>query len=462
MDLAACRALSSSCDGSSVCVVSRSNLSPGDDLSFGSNSKISPPLNHFRNLPHVGCGQADWKLGVSVMTERLRVLVLVNNFPDTEQPYAGVFVLRQLEALRAHNIEARVIRFVPWAPPLGRRWMSYRRIPKRYVIANFDVRVVRVLLLPRLGFMQTLTQQVRRFLSVQISEFKPHLLHAHQVLPTGLLAVGHRLPLIVTAHGSDAYDYPYRNRIFRAAARQVLTNASRVIAVSRFVAAKTEELGARSVTVVYNGADPNVFYPRDRTAARRRLGIEENRRVVLFAGHVCEAKGVFDLINALANLADLTPLLVIAGTGPDTLRIMDRCTTLNVAFRVFGPVEHVKLAELLGAADVVALPSYREGLPAVLCEAMLSQTPIIASKVGGIPEIVINGRTGYLVEPGSISTLSYALRQVLTDTTTARNMARMARTFACKHLTWSVNAASYLQIFRSTVRQAAADTMELK
>jgi teichuronic acid biosynthesis glycosyltransferase TuaC len=306
--------------------------------------------------------------------------------------------------------------------------------------------------------MQTLKQQVRRFLLAQIAEFRPHLLHAHQVLPTGLLAVGYNLPLIVTAHGSDVYDYPYRNRIFRAEARQVLSSARQVVAVSRFIAAKTEELGAKSVTVVYNGADPNIFYPRDRTTARRRLSIEENRRVVLFAGHVCKAKGIFDLIDALANLSDLAPLLVIAGAGPDTLRIMERCATLKVALRALGPVEHAKLAELLGAADVIALPSYREGLPAVLCEAMLSQTPIVASEVGGIPEIVINGRTGYLVKPGDIGALSGALRQVFTDTTTAHSMARTARTFACKNLTWSANAAAYLQIFRSTLRQAAAGT----
>jgi teichuronic acid biosynthesis glycosyltransferase TuaC len=396
---------------------------------------------------------ADKVLGTGL---RKRILVIANDFPDEQHPHAGIFILRQVEALTRASWEAMIVRFVPWAPPLGHRWRTYRRVPAQYTINGLQVKVVRVFLLPRFWLMHTLGLQTKRFLSACIAEFRPQILHAHQILPTGVMALGHGVPVVLTAHGSDAYDYPFRNGLFRATAQRILHSVDRVVAVSKFIAVKVEALGARRVDVIYNGADPDLFFPRDRSDARRTLDIPSSRKVVLFAGYVGRSKGIFDLVAALDLLSDLSPLLLLAGGGPDRDAVVRECARTGIECRAFGIVEQRQLGLLMGAADVLALPSYREGLPAVLCEAMLAELPVVASCVGGIPEIVKDGHTGRLVEPGNIGTLARALREVLCDPVGASRLGRAARTFAAGHLTWPENASSYDRLLTSLLEPVSA------
>ncbi len=387
---------------------------------------------------------------------RKRILVIANDFPDEQRPHAGIFILRQVEALTRSSWEAMIVRFVPWAPPLGHRWRAYRRVPAQYTINGMQVKVVRVFLLPRFWLMQTLGLQTKRFLKACVAEFRPHVIHAHQILPTGVMALGHGVPVVLTAHGSDAYDYPFRNSLFRATARRIIHSVDRVVAVSKFIAAKVEALGAHRVDVIYNGADPDVFFPRDRNDARRALEIPSSRKVVLFAGYVGRSKGIFDLIAALDLLSDLSPVLLLVGGGPDQDAVARECARAGIECRAFGVVEQRQLGLLMGAADVFALPSYREGLPAILCEAMLAEVPVVASRVGGIPEIVKDGHTGRLVEPGNVGALARALRDVLGDPSGAFRLGRAARTFAARHLTWPENARLYDRLLTSLLGPVAA------
>ena len=114
-------------------------------------------------------------------------------------------------------------------------------------------------------------------------------------------------------------------------------------------------------------------------------------------------------------------------------------------------VPHRDVAQLFAAADVVVLPSYEEGLPAVICEAMMVGRAVIATPVGGIPEIVRNQDTGLLVTVGDDAALAVALRQVIENRVLQIRLEQNARAFAVQNLTWAVNAESYRAIYEEAL-----------
>jgi glycosyltransferase involved in cell wall biosynthesis len=228
---------------------------------------------------------------------------------------------------------------------------------------------------------------------------------------------------------------------------RVLNVANRVAAVSEFVAGHLHRLGRDDVTVIYNGANEQTFAPRDRAQSRAALSLPRERPVIAFAGHILAEKGVFDLIDATAELRDLDPLLALAGTGERVADARKRAEARGVDARFMGRLDHDSLSTLLGACDVFALPSYAEGLPTVLCEAMMAGRAVVATRVGGIPEIVRDGVTGFVVEPGDRAGLGRALRAILEDDERRKMFAAEAHDFALRRLSWRANAARYEELY---------------
>ncbi|MGC1380823.1 MAG: glycosyltransferase [Candidatus Baltobacteraceae bacterium] len=383
----------------------------------------------------------------------MRLLFIAKDFPAPEQPRSGVFVLRQAQALARLGHEIRVVRVVPRAPAWTAKWRAYRAVPDRYAIEGIGVETIRALFPPRMLAMEHLWLQVGPALRRSIAAFQPHIVHAHFLIPSGQLAVRQALPTVVTAHGSDAYDWAWRRPGLRRAAAEAVSRASLVVAVSAYIADHVRALARREVHVVYNGADEGVFKPADREAARVELGLPPERFVIAFTGGAAQAKGVFDLLQAAAALSDLRPLLLVAGLDPrDSLDAA--IAARGVETRTYGVLAQADLARLLTAADVFALPSYREGLPASLCEAMLCGRPAVATPAGGIPEILRDGEAGYLVAPGAVDALSARLRAIARDPAEAARMGDAALRFARDHLTWRINADRYDALYRDMLPAA--------
>jgi teichuronic acid biosynthesis glycosyltransferase TuaC len=377
----------------------------------------------------------------------MRVLVLTNDFPTPADPQFAVFIQRQLEALRDLGHQFEVVRVVPIALPLNERWRRYTSIPAQYEYAGFVVRSVRAVYPPRMIGLEYLHLQVRGAIRAAIARFKPAVLHAHFILPAGTYAVGCGVPVVVTSHGSDAYDWPWRRPGLERAAKRVVRLADTIVAVSRFVGACIGRLGDARVQVVMNGADERIFHPSDRAAARAALGIGDDRPVVSYAGYLIPAKGTIELAHAMASLRDLNPVLLSAGQGSELDRMRAIARDAGVEMKHVGVVGQAMVAQLIAASDVVALPSYEEGLPAVLCEAMLMGRAVVATPVGGITEIVKDGVTGAIVPVRNGDALGRALRDVLTKPALRDAYEIAARSFASEHLTWRSNAAAYDRIY---------------
>jgi len=285
----------------------------------------------------------------------------------------------------------------------------------------------------------------------EVERFGADVVHAHTLVPTAALTANTGAPTVVTAHGSDAYAAPKQRADLRRAAKSAVDAATIVTAVSGFIAHAVTELGGRDVRVVWNGADEATFRPQDRSAARMQLSIAAQRAVIVFAGNLQPQKGLAELVHACASLRHMGPLVVIAGSGPYEKQLRTGLSTARVEARLVGTIAQAELARYFAAADVVALPSYNEGLPSVVCEAMLAGRAIVATPVGGIPEIVTDGERGVLVAKGDSAALARALEEILTDADLRDRLGDAAALFAKRYLTWDVNARQYADVFEQAL-----------
>lgn len=385
----------------------------------------------------------------------MRILMLPKDFPAEATPSAGVFVLRQAQALAELGHAVHVLRVVPAAPGISEKWKTYNAIPDEYVFEGISVKTIRAVFPPRMIGMEYLPLQVGAKIAREARTFGADVVHAHFLLPCGQLAVRQPFPSVVTAHGSDAYSWAWRRRGLTAAAREAVNGAGAVVAVSGFIRDKVLQLAQRDVSVVFNGADERVFYPGDRAKARNELGLPSGRPVIAFAGSLVATKGLFDLLEALALLADLQPVAVLAGEGAGRKAAQEFAAAHSLDVRFAGRLSHDELATVYAASDVFTLPSHNEGLPVVVCEAMLSGRAVVATPVGGIPEIVSDGRTGLLVPVSSPERLASALRRILEDSPLRERMETEAYAFAKTSLTWRVNALAHDRLYRSLTNGTA-------
>jgi D-glycero-D-manno-heptose 1,7-bisphosphate phosphatase len=168
-------------------------------------------------------------------------------------------------------------------------------------------------------------------------------------------------------------------------------------------------------------------------ALRRTLRLPRSRRLILHVGELEARKGQETTLRALARLVDVrarpardAPLLGFLGTGPDETRLRDVCHELGLQPYVSWIGFRKNVADYMRAADVVVLPTRREGLPWTLLEAMSHGVPVIASAVSGVPELVEDGETGLLVGPDDPDALARALRRVLDEPQLAARLRRNA------------------------------------
>jgi len=228
------------------------------------------------------------------------------------------------------------------------------------------------------------------------------------------------VPVVLSTVHNSLFDYEvagWRRALYVLAERVTSPLADRIVAVSQAIARDLVEryrIEAARTVVVQNGIDAWAFRPARATAAvRAELRVPAGRRVVVMAGRMTPQKGWDVLLEAAARLGamrdDIFWLLV--GDGPLRPALMRRAGDLGVRACFVGA--RADMADLLGCADVVVLASRSEGLPFTLLEAMALGKPVVATRVGGVPEVVDDGRSGRLVAPEDPTALANAVAAVL-------------------------------------------------
>lgn len=350
----------------------------------------------------------------------MRVLAITRIFPNAAEPQSAPFNRLQLAAL-GRRCPVEVIATLPWFPGihLAARWSAAGRlvrVPRQEQIAGLPVVHPRALYLPRLHAASA---------GLYVASLLPEVLarrgHVDVVLgtwayPDGCAAIALagllRVPAVVKLHGSDLNVVA---QLFgpRAQLRAMLPRAARVVAVSRALAAEAEALGVarERIRLVRNGVDAARFRPGDRLAARAALGLPAGRRLALYVGHLREKKGVLDLAKAMASVPDAD--LAILGGGEEEARLAAALAPLGERARVVGERPHDEVATWMAAADVVVLPSWNEGTPNVVIEALACGRRVVATRVGGTPDLVTSPLLGSLVPPRDPAALAEALRLAL-------------------------------------------------
>lgn len=231
------------------------------------------------------------------------------------------------------------------------------------------------------------------------------LIHAHWAIPSGFLAslAGSRIPLITTIMGSDV-KVQGKRRMFQPFVKYALKKSTKVIAVSNDLKQEAIELGtaANKICVIPGGVDTRKFKPLDKCTARSRFHLPEGF-LILFVGSLMKIKRVDRLISVSARLSkDSSFHVLIVGDGPDRANLENLARDLGLKNIVFtSTVPHGDIPFYMVASDVLILPSESEGLPGCVQEAMACGIPVVASNVGGLPDIITNEVNGYLINDES-------------------------------------------------------------
>ena len=303
-----------------------------------------------------------------------------------------------------------------------------------------------------------------QFLQV-LRDFKPHVVNVHfpcsQALPViGAYLLPHDWRIVVTLHGSEIRNYPHTELHFKDWQRRLLQRADVVTAVSQPLLDEATALYPFIRTksqVIHNGLEEGWF---EAASAADDDG-ETSAPYLLYVGRLHQVKGVDILLKAWAKIQHSMPqtILRLVGDGPEMEALKSLAQELGITrFVEFnGVVSRERLAPLYRNAELVIMPSRSEGFPLTLLEAGACGALSLAARVGGVSEVIEDGRTGFLVEPESIDALSSAIEEImrLSAEETARiklaARARVEERFSEEQI-----VSEYLELFTSILNGSDA------
>ena len=292
---------------------------------------------------------------------------------------------------------------------------------------------------------------------------KCDLVHAHGHVYmasylAGMVAKKLKKPFIVTQHNTFIDYRSFLNIIEEVndlvIGKSVLRTADRITTVSKETMKYVLRLGAdkTKTQVIYNGVDINNFRPVNKNECRTRLGLPQNRKIVFSVRRLVYKNGLDTLIESVPKVTKKHPdvLFVVAGKGPSRKLIEDRIKELGVSqnIKLAGFVPDKLLPVYYNAADYFMLPSASgEGLPLVLLEAMACGLPVIATAVGGTPEIIEHMKNGVLVPPLNPEAIAEATSKLLSETKLGKTMGEIARRNVEDNYTWKENVRQLQTIY---------------
>lgn len=280
------------------------------------------------------------------------------------------------------------------------------------------------------------------------------LVHAHGNLVAYLLGRSTRVPVLYTEHDSTPWSCHYR-RLHERLVRRTIYRAINVPAFRRVTAVATAcdslrrdllerwQIPTTHVQTILNGADFDVFHPE----RHDEVSLSPFPRYCLFAGSLTPRKAPDLAMRALVEASETN--FVFAGDGPMRRRLEQLASELGVRERVafLGVVSPERLAALYTGADLLVLPTFSEASPLVAFEAMACGTPVLSTRVAGLPELVSDWKTGFLVKPGDVGQLAIAMRFLTADREKLALMGVEAQRKVRKRFLWPNVARQYLALY---------------
>lgn len=403
--------------------------------------------------------------------DRPKVLVVSSIYPSHDKPYRGTWVHKHARQLAESGCEVRIfttrsLTFATYLRP--RAVLDYYRLPRSstYDWNGMPVKMIRFhLAMP--------TQYSRVAPHLTYRAIKPELLRLREEFPFDIiqawtgeylglaasrLAKELGVPFISSAIGSHVnLACRDRNSLRFGVERELFLNSNLVVCVSDDMNRKVKQMtDGRAETLTFRpGLDPAVFAPNAELRAqyRRKLSFSEKERVLITVCNLVRAKGIFELIEAFAGLAREAPSLrlLLVGDPVEKRRIDQAIRRLGIAPQVTlaGGVGQEEIPGYLNAADLFVFPSWMEGLPNAVMEAGACELPVVASRVGGIPELIEDGRSGILVEPRDSRALAKRIAELLQSPERAAILAKSARQNIIENYCYQKNGKRIVAVIRS-------------
>ncbi len=361
------------------------------------------------------------------MHNHMKVLVF-SYYPSYKKPYFSSFIHEQVKEIKKQGVTVRVVNPVSIRPPvnvfanitkLHRNltvwWDEVKEVKCEDEYDGVNVFQPKYLPLPKWPYAimhqfegLILWKSLKTFLGKLYEKWQWDLIHAHSLSPFGIagshLSRHFRTPLVISCMGSDLF-HAQNNRMLRKRATDALRYARAVIVKSSEqmdILSKDFCIDQNKVKEIWNGVDTVLF--SSVTENDKNMISNAKACKILYVGHFISLKGVVNLIEALALVKQRTNIniqLSLVGYGYLENKYRDLIEKHDLINDVefYGALPHNKIPTVISSHDVVCLPSHREGMPNIIMEALACGKPVIASDVGGIPEILPK-QCGILVKPG--------------------------------------------------------------
>jgi glycosyltransferase involved in cell wall biosynthesis len=288
------------------------------------------------------------------------------------------------------------------------------------------------------------------------------IIHAQWIL-SGLIGVFmkklYKKPLVLSTRGI-AVQMASKNKLMKPILKYVLKNCDYITPNNLHHAHSLLKFGVskNKILAVPNGVDTELYKPRSKDNIRKKLGLDVDKKIILFVGWLIERKGVSYLVNAASKiLTDRDDvILYLVGEGSLRYKLVEMVRSMNIQDKVklMGSMLPEEVALYMAAADVFVLPSLSEGRPNVVCEAMLSGTPVVATDIGGSNELIKDGRTGFLIKPKSSGAIAEKVNKLLLDNGLSKKFSKEARNYVLdQKASWNDCAKRFIAVYKNVLEK---------
>jgi glycosyltransferase involved in cell wall biosynthesis len=280
----------------------------------------------------------------------------------------------------------------------------------------------------------------------KISKFQPDIIISFTHYFPISMALLHmkRIPIILSVQGSDVLSsYPFKRIILSMS----FSSADHVIALSETLKSVTAKYYKGKVSIISNGVNVEKFSPTIKKT--NRIEIDPNYKYIIYVGRLIKSKGILRLPQILRGIRvfDDRVRLLVVGTGADREELLKAFTEekLQDSVVMTGSLSREDLASILPEAQLLVLPSYSEGIPLVVLEAMAAGLPIVCSNVGGLPDLVKNSENGFLIDPNDIDAFIEKINFLVSNNTVRKEISERNLNKA-QEFSWSKIAEHYLSV----------------
>jgi len=392
----------------------------------------------------------------------MKVLEACQEFPNRFYPQLGTFIKQSIDSIANQGVDVTVISPKPFVLPFSAfPYHNFFKLPRIEHTEKYDLHYPRyIYAVPKKYFYPITGFSYSHFIfeyAMKNIKPEPDLIHAHFSYPDGYgmmnLAKKWRVPLVISALGTIERKVAYEGSYTSRQIIEAMTFADKILSVSEDLKLHIVNLGINEdkVHVVPNGVDTVKFKPAGKAHARNLLNLPQDKNIVLFVGALRKIKGVDYLIEAAKDFVNMNTDLFMVGRDDGLRKSLEkRAQELKIAdcIRFTGPVNHEDVPLWISASDILVLPSLSEGRPNVVLEALACEVPVVATNVGGIPELMVDGETGYLVPAKNPVELSRKINRLLENESRRETMGKLGRkSIIQRGLTWEAHAKKTVDIY---------------